>query len=472
MKRSHSIAFLLLLVVFVFVASGCDEAEDAAEDAASEALGFKVDIKCDEDFPDVKAPKGWTCSVGFDLPEDKAKELDGEFEIDLSPIKNLYEFEDPDFMIAFAKAAEVEGEWRLEFANKIKVDDNKIILDGAALKKLGPSVGSSGAGWYGMYFADKECGFIHGVVADCDGNKREGILVLASDGPFFNYTADDGSWAIPSLSNKPANINFQDGEDCSGDTADPVTDEENPKDNTDEGDTPPQDPFDDGTDNVDSGEDQMGENDDTASSEAAYDFEDGTLQGFQCFDHCSGVSDAEYGDLFPDGDETQYLYLTSGGINSQNPSCTCTATMTVPDGMSELVISYDFMSQEWEEWAFTAYNDIFTAIIQGEFDYVINRTVDNTATDDDWADVSMVVAGVDTSPDAQYNATGAVFDGHLKWGTSENNTPRGGVEESMVGTTATFPVEAGATITLILTVSDVGDKIYDSAATIDWVGFK
>ena len=130
------------------------------------------------------------------------------------------------------------------------------------------------------------------------------------------------------------------------------------------------------------------------------------------------------------------------------------------------------MSQEWEEWAYSAYNDIGTAIIQGEFDYAINRTVDNVATADDWADVALVVAGVDSSADATFNGTGEVFDGHLKWGSGESNTPRGGPEDDYVGTVATYPVTAGSTITLLITVSDVGDKIYDTAMTIDWMEFR
>ena len=454
--------FLAFLAVMLFVATGCEE---AAEEALEEATGMDFDLDGDE--VNVDTPDKWRFLFAVNLDETQAEQIDGDFSLDISLLQDLIDLDDIEYQVVFARVADVEGDKRLRFANKVKVDDNKIKLDSETNEKLGDSVGSSGAGWYACYFATEEFGFVNGEVVNCEGNKVAGVLAVASDGPFFTLTADDGSWALPSLGGKPATTYFSEGDDCSGNSSDPVDDEPNPKDPEE---TPDMDPFSDDTDNTDAGEDEM---DDTGGDAPAtgerFDFEDGD-EDFVGTGNCWGVSSEAYDTLFPDGDEANYLYLTSGG--NQNPSCTVSRTFTVPDGATELVVSYDFMSQEWEEWAFSAYNDMFTAIIQGAYDYVINRTVDNVALDDDWADVSLVCAGVDSSADATYNATTGVFDGHLKWGSSGDNTPRGGSEDQSVGQVASFPVEAGATITLLMTVSDVGDKIYDSAATIDWIEFR
>ncbi len=468
MKLYKRFIFVAMLMAALIVFSGCDEAtEDAAEDALEDLTGFPWDIKCDKEYEGPDDPDKWVCMFAVKLDADQADLLNGEFSVPVGDVADLVGLDlDTEYQVVFAKLEQVEGSARLQFANKIKVEDGDIILDTEATEKLGDSAGAKGAGWYGAYFASEDFGFLHGEVENCDGAKESGVLVVASDGPFFTYTAGDGSWAVPSLNGKPATVYFSDGDDCSGSSSDPVTDEDNPK-SEDPADTPDNDEFGDGTDNVDAGDDEMGDPGTTPMGDTLYDFEDGTLQGFVCTGAANGVDTAEYATLFPDGGEANYMYLSSGG--SQNPSTTCSATFQVPDGVTEVAISYDFFSQEWEEWAFSPYNDIFTVIIQGEFDYVINRTIDNTAVDDDWADVALDIAGVGASADAQFNATGAVFDGHLKWNSSPGSTPRGGVEDDMVGQVATYPIEAGSTVTLLLTVSDVGDKIYDSGAAIDWV---
>ena len=474
MKLYRIFILFAFLGALLIAASGCD-VEDAAEDALEDATGYDWDFGNDEaNAPNVD---DWNFLFAVNLKTDKEAEMvDKDFEVDLSLLKDLVNLDDIDYQVVFAKVAEVDGKNLLRFANKVKVEGSKLKMDGEAKDKYGASVGSAGKGWYACMFAQKSFGFVHGTVTDCDNTQQAGILVAASDGPFFTHTSSDGKWAVPSMSQKPATVYFneEDG-DCSGSSSDPVTDEDNPKDDNDGDTNPNNDPFDDPdeTDSVDAGEDDMEPTDDEASTEKLYDFEDGTLQGFACTSSCAGVSGDEIDTFFPEG-ETQYLYLTSGG--NQNPSCTCSATFQVPDDVTELAISYDFTSQEWEEWAFSPYNDMFTAIVQGEYDYVINRTVDNVALDEDWADFSLSPGFIASSDDAQYNPTSTDphstgpynFDGHLKWGSSDSDTPRGS-DDTPKGQEATYPVTGGSTVTLLLTVSDVGDKIYDSAAVIDYV---
>ncbi|MCL4234225.1 MAG: hypothetical protein KJ042_06875, partial [Deltaproteobacteria bacterium] len=118
--------------------------------------------------------------------------------------------------------------------------------------------------------------------------------------------------------------------------------------------------------------------------------------------------------------------------------------------------------------------------------YLVNRTVNNIALDDDWdailaADAAATIAQVGVSTDAVYNPTSPAphsngpgkLDGKLKWGSSDETTPRGLPADTNVGQTAIVDLPADmSTITIIVTISDVGDKIYDSVGAIDWFAFK
>jgi len=65
------------------------------------------------------------------------------------------------------------------------------------------------------------------------------------------------------------------------------------------------------------------------------------------------------------------------------------------------------------------------------------------------------------------------FDGQLVWGGADDDTPRGLPTDDCLGRTATVPLpDDMSTITIIVTISDVGDKIYDSVGVIDYLLFK
>ncbi len=493
-------SLLLLFAMLLLAISGCGE--DSAADAAKKAICNELGLICDEEELGVDTPTGWYFLFAKDLDETQSAAVDQDFEVS---IESALEFlgvsgDDLTQMIAFAKVEDVSGYGnRLRFANKLKYEDGKIKLDTEALEQLGDSIGSSGAGVYAAYFAKEQNGYISGVTQNCSGDPAEGILATASDGPFFTKTAEDGSWALPTLSGKPATINFSDGEDCQGSTAAPSTDtneEANPKTDPAQGgpdpaedcggegqepcpvdETPPTDNFSDGTDNVVTEEEVPMEETppETSISGNRIDFEDG-IGDWSHTTTCQfyGVSGDAYPDLFPDGTEANYLYASSGGDNVQ--SCTLTLTVPVPDGATELEVSYNFLSQEYVEWVGSAFNDMFTVIVQGAPAYLVNRSVNNVATDNDWMDTTSgaaAITGIADSYDAQWNDNGAAFDGMLKWSTSEESNPRGEPENNNQGKTATVPLPDGfTTVTIIVTVSDVADAIYDSAGIIDWFEFK
>lgn len=468
--RKWNVLAMLVMSLVLLVAAGCD---DAAEEALEAATGLDFVLK--EGDAGVDTPDGWVFLFGVNLDEEQSKLIDQDFEVDLSLIEDLINLDEIEQMMAFAKKEALEGYGnRLRYANKLIVEEKTLKLDSAAIEALGDSIGSSGAGLYIVYFAEKQNGYISGVVKDCGGSTKSGILATASDGPFFTFSADNGSWALPSLSGKPAGINFTDGEDCSGSTAGPSTEdgEDNPKD-PDE--TPPIDELPDGTDSTDTGDTDMGDTDDSPSEPTgdciSLDPADWAVTS-NCGDW-TGWSDEDYGNLFPAGSDLDgdggYLFVTSSG--SGNPSCTMTTTVNVPSGATGLKATYNFLSQEWEEWAGSAYNDIFTVIVQGAPDYLVNRTVNNTADALDWEDYGTAILGIDGSADATYNGTGAVYDGQLKSGSGDE--VRGEPEDDNVGKSATVGLPDGfTTITVIVTTSDVGDQIYDSAGLVDALCFQ
>ncbi|MCC6158311.1 MAG: choice-of-anchor L domain-containing protein [Deltaproteobacteria bacterium] len=462
MRKRYAFA-MFALAMTMLVSAGCDE---AAEEALEAATG--LDFVLNEDDADVTSPDGWVFLFGVVLDEEQSKLIDQEFEVPLDVLESVVDLDGIEYMLAFAKKESLEGYGnRLRYANKLKVEDKKLVLDTAAVEALGPSIGSSGEGLYIAYFAEAQNGYINGSVKSCDGSVKSGILATASDGPFFTYSADDGSWALPSLSGVPAQINFTDG-DCSGSTSQPSTEdgEENPKDPEE---TPPIEELPDGTDSTDAGETELPPD---GSGSGSTDGDCIALDtGWSPTGECVafGVSNEEYDALFPDGDGADYLYATSSG--SQTPSCTMSTTVAVPEGMTQLKATYNFLSQEWEEWAGSAYNDIFTLIVQGAPDYLVNRSVNNTASAGDWEDISMAILGIDGSADAGYNGTGAVYDGQLKNAGGEG--VRGEPEEDNVGKFSTVNLPADmTTITVLFTVSDVGDAIYDSAGLVDSLCFQ
>jgi len=485
MSNMYKLLALLTALLAVWVISGCGEAEKAAEEALEEETGFAWELG-EEDFVDkngIQTPDNWQFLFAVDLDKDQAELLEEDFDVDLSIIEDLgFELPEIEFQIVFAKADTTpSGEPGLRYANKVLIQDGKITMDSESLELLGSSVGPTGAGWYACYLALESFGYIKGTVKDCDGNApaQDDILVAASDGPFFTFAATDGSWALPSLGGKPATISFDAG-DCSGSDSEPVTDTEDDPNGKEPGTEPPSDDFTDeqSTDVVDGGETNLGdEGNETppAGDDLNLDFESGTT-GWEGPADCFLAIPDDYATLFPEGDQANYAFITTGGNGRQ--SCTVTRTLMVPEGVSKLVVSYDYVSQEYAEWVNSAYNDMFTIILQGETSYLVNRTINDIAADGAWIDYGTAIGNIVDSADATYNPPGPpdglVFDGQINPDEiNGEDVPRGGNDDTKVyGRTAKYDVTPGATITIIITVADVADAIYDSAALIDYFAFE
>ena len=127
--------------------------------------------------------------------------------------------------------------------------------------------------------------------------------------------------------------------------------------------------------------------------------------------------------------------------------------MKVPADAKELVIEYNFVSQEYPGWVGTIYNDAFVAYVAGDTHFLLAETVNGNGGR--WQDYFETVGNV-----------------------SQSTVSVGGVSGKFGGTTGTrtarVPVDgcAGKTVTLVLAISDVGDTISDSAVAIDRIAFE
>jgi len=500
MLSTQRLLAVLTVLLGLLLLAGCSE--DDAEDALEEATGYDWELT-EEQFEDdqgVDTPFGWNFIFAIKLEDGDEEMMDKDLELDLSLLEELgFEMGDYDNQIIFAHVASTGSGNGLRYANKMLFRNGKIMLDTEAVEAMGDSIGSSGPGWYVAYHSEEAVGYVTGSVLNCDGeapaNANE-ILVLASDGPFFTFAAKNGSYALPSLDGKPASVNFDAG-DCTGSDTAAITDEENGKDPDTSTDP---DVLEDETLVVQAGETNLQfegpeqpEEPPAGDVFERYEFDDGE-DAWTFTSNCFGIIGEDvdvYDLLFPDGEDDGFFFgfLSTGAQGVANKTtCTLSRTFNVPADATKMVVAYDFISQEYKEWTPSAYNDIFTVIIQGEYDYVVHRTVNAVESDGYWEQVPADLAQfgwIVDSPDAQFNKeTGAegngqfsqgayMWDGHLKYTEVAANTGRGNDDNYEVkGQTAEYPVTGGSTITVLFTVSDVADAIYDSAAAIDYIEFQ
>jgi len=437
----------------------------------------------------VKTPKGWDFLFAMDLSQVEAAALDTDFSVASGLVKELgADTSALDNVLVFAKVEEIPGYGdRLRFATKGSFADESFHVDRSA-EVLGPVSGSLGEGLYAVYHARHRVGFITGEVSGCDGESASDALVTATGSPFFTRSRPNGQWGVPAVTvnthnaadaGVPVTIHFDDG-DCTGDTSVGTGGPKNPK----TGDMPYNEKeTDDGTTvieipEVDLGDDHGGWTPPSQAEDYAFiDFEDG-LEGDMLYGEaidCQvaegdptvgiGVLDTAYATLFEAGQETRFLWMSTGG--EQQPRASVKCHTIVPDTATTLEVAYNFVSQEYPEWVGSGYNDTFSVTLAGSPESLIHRTINNAAEDDLWIDAVDAVpdlGDIAYSADALYNGEGSRFDGMLR---SDQTGPELG---EALGISA-FDISefAGTEITIILTVNDVGDYIYDSGVAVDGI---
>ncbi len=522
--RRFSILIFACLALLVFMAAqsacvgssggGSDDEDDEEEYTETPTLTDELEVitgypwNLEEGDVGAQSPRGWNFLFAINLSQEYSQLLDGDWAVDFDEVedrmaivgsslkKEGLDLTKIDHQIIMVKVQNIEGEIRLRFAAKLTFDGDIMAVDTESAGLLGETAGSLGTGWYAAYYSDAQNAFVTGSAAPCGGVDVSDILITADSG-FYTRPTSGGQFTLPAaqqddiyLTGRPLTLFFQ-SDECMGALTYAVTDtalypnlkceiEGVPEDcDTDENVA-----FSDGTvvtaqQFVNLAED--GFEIPAADADCANcDFETGDTTGWQYLaaggaetsQGCFGVSDAAYADLFPDGDGSRYAWITTGGEGLQ--SCAVYRTLTAPENVSKLIISYDFATQEYPDYAASAYSDIFTVYILGEYEPLIERGVADQALIQDFVDMpedAQAIAGVAESADASYAPGGAVFGAHLSYDSS-GDTPRGSYANGNLGRYVSWPVVPGEEITLVLLVSDAGDAYWDSAALIDSVSFE
>jgi hypothetical protein len=116
-------------------------------------------------------------------------------------------------------------------------------------------------------------------------------------------------------------------------------------------------------------------------------------------------------------------------------------------------LRYSFLSQEYPAWLDSPYNDLFVVYLAGSTEFLVKESVQGN--EDDWIDYFQPVGNV-TSSEAEVGDVHQVFGGRLE------------AREA----TVTLKGCARGPVRVVFAVTDIGDRIYDSAAVIDAVWFE
>lgn len=154
--------------------------------------------------------------------------------------------------------------------------------------------------------------------------------------------------------------------------------------------------------------------------------------------------------------EGSYSYVLDGLNTSQGDDLVqLTLILNVPDNATSLSFDWKFLSEEYPEWVGTAYNDAFLVEMDNSNFAISGNTItapNNVAFDSNGQLITINTTGALGMTES--NALGTTYDGA---------TPL---------LTTTVPISSGvSTITLIFSVFDMGDSVYDSTVFIDNLHF-
>jgi hypothetical protein len=192
----------------------------------------------------------------------------------------------------------------------------------------------------------------------------------------------------------------------------------------------------------------------------------------------TGVEDAALGDFFPTAGDTFAILSTglaesaddpnnvgnltgvlNGLKNSQGKDLVqLTLTLTPPEGMTSLNFDFAFYSDEFPEWINSAYNDAFIAELgPAPFESGIIIEDNKISSPHNFAfdpngEVISINAAFGFDPDNPNPNTNTTYDG----------------TSGLLRATACLPDNLGdKKVVLILSITDLGDNLYDSAVFLD-----
>jgi hypothetical protein len=410
----------------------------------------------------VQAPEGLTFVVGAALRKDETG-ADYARAVRLPLPSDVAAGRGPSVAtgttLLVAKVAEFRDETMLRFVNvaTVKEEGGKRFIEtlsDEARSQMSSAMAVDGPGLYAFYLSRRPIGFVSGRV-EKSGAPVPGAVAIGTTAPFLNVADAKGEFTLPLARGDKASIAaFELSTRWSGEVHLPI--EEGGKTNP-KTDAPVETPA---TEQPIPGLDAVNLVGVTVALEApganvaalTTTFDDGDLGDWSTGGAVSVLAEKR-ATLFSSPGSSRYAFLTTGAGSKGNAMSRMSREVTVPEGAKELVIEYNFVSQEYPGWVGTIYNDAFVAYVAGDTHFLLAETVNGNAGR--WQDYFESVGNV-----------------------SQSTVAVGGVSGTFGGTTgartARVPVEGctGKTVTLVLAISDVGDTIYDSAVAIDRIGFE
>jgi hypothetical protein len=331
-------------------------------------------------------------------------------------------------------------------------------LTDLAAENMSGAMRIDGPGLFGVFMSKEPLAFVSGRVT-LGGEGVSEALVTATEAPFMTFTDADGAYTIASLRGEAGFVGYDLESGATGQAFLPVesADAVNPK-TGEPAETPaieaPVAEID--ALNLTGVEIVLtpveAEPPPAPANNPNLDFESGTLSPWEGAGDVS-VLDTDYGMHFAAASERRFAFISSGAGSVGGARSALVRTFEVPAGKTKLHLRYSFVSQEYPAWLESSFNDLFVVYRAGETRFLVSESVQSNA--DDWQDHFAPLGNVGES-EAEVGDVLHRFGGRL------------GQREASLDVGAC----AGGKVRLVFAVTDIGDRIYDSAALIDAVWFE
>lgn len=331
-------------------------------------------------------------------------------------------------------------------------------LTDLAAENMSGAMRIDGPGLFGVFMAREPLAFVSGRVT-LGGEGVAEALVTATEAPFMTFSDADGAYTIASLRGEAGFVGYDLESGATGQAFLPVESASavNPK-TGEPAETPaveaPVAEID--ALNLVGVEIRLTpveiEPPPAPADNPNLDFEDGTLSPWEAAGDVA-VLDTDYGKHFAGAAERRFAFISSGAGSVEGSRSALVRTFEVPAGASKLHLRYSFVSQEYPAWLESSFNDLFVVYRAGETRFLVSESVQSNA--EAWEDHFAPLGNVDAS-EAEVGDVYHRFGGRL------------GQREASLDVGAC----AGGQVRLVFAVTDIGDRIYDSAALIDAVWFE
>lgn len=434
-----------------------------------EVSGLDVELFLQSDCLGVKVPGALRFVAGVSLfDDDTGTDYQQDFRVELPRevrgVRLPQVAEGTTLLVA--KVSEFQDKRLLRLVNLASVRDvdGRRVLEtrtDLAAEHMSGAMRVDGPGLYAVFAAKEPLGFVSGKVT-LGGQPVPGALLTATKAPFITFADQEGAFSIASLKGQAGIVAYDPDSGATGQVFLPVqpAGEINPK-TGEAAETP-------ATEAPLPSLDALNLTGIEVKLEAAptpevvepaepvavenLDFESGTLTPWERKGHVE-VLDEDFETLFSGSKDHRYAFLTTGAGSEEGARSALIRDFEVPPGVTKMHLRYSFLSQEYPAWLDSPYNDLFVVYLAGSTEFLVKESVQGN--EDDWIDYFQPVGNV-TSSDAEVGDVHQVFGGRL---------------EAREATVALKGCASGP-VRVVFAVTDIGDRIYDSAAGIDAVWFE